>query len=82
MFGKQVALIQVPNQRLFSLRAAAQYLGVDPDTLRKDTELGLIPARDYHGRRTYLLEDLEALIDALPEWENRPRPRAVSGRGE
>lgn len=80
MIGKQIALLQVPNQRLFSLRAAAKYLGVDPDTLRADTESGLIRAYDYHGRRSYRLEDLDALIEMLPGWKNgAPPPKPASG---
>ena len=35
MIGKLIALIQVPNQRLFSTKAAAQYLGIHEDTLRE-----------------------------------------------
>ena len=45
MIGKPVALIQVPNQRLFSTKAATQYLGVHPDTLRKYADLGHSPIR-------------------------------------
>ena len=40
MIGKPVALIQIPNQRLFSTRAAARYLGVHEQTLRKFVDLG------------------------------------------
>lgn len=83
MIGKQIALIQVPNQRLFSLKAAAQYLGIDPDTLRNDTDInGLIHAYNFHGRRTYRLEDLDSLIESLPQWHNRPRPMPVSATSE
>ena len=82
MIGKQIALIQVPNQRLFGIRAAAQYLGIDPDTLKEDTDKGLIVARDYHGRRCYRLEDLDALIDGLPEWSNRARSAPVPAASE
>ena len=41
MIGKPVALIQVPNQRLFSIKAAAQYLGICEDTLRTYADLGI-----------------------------------------
>ena len=44
MIGKPIALIQVPNQRLFSTNAAAQYLGVHEQTLRKFVDLGRLPA--------------------------------------
>ena len=70
MIGKPIALIQVPNQRLFGPAAAARYLGVDVDTLKKDTDEGRIKAYEYHGRRTYKLEELDLLIESLPEWKN------------
>jgi len=70
MIGKTVALIQVPNQRLFSTKAAAQYLGVHPDTMRKYADLGSIRARRLEKRRVFALEDLDAFIDALPEYQS------------
>ena len=44
MIGKPVALIQVPNRRLFSVAAAAQYLGKAIGTIRKLAELNIIHA--------------------------------------
>jgi len=70
MIGKPIALIQVPNQRLFSTKAAAQYLGVHPDTVRKYADLGRIRARKLERRRVFALEDLNAFIDALPEYQS------------
>ena len=70
MIGKAVALIQVPNQRLFSTRAAAQYLGVCEDTLRTYADLGDIPARRLGRRRVFTLEDLDAFIEALPTYRS------------
>ena len=70
MIGKPIALIQVPNQRLFSTKAAAQYLGVHPDTVRKYADLGRIRARRLERRRVFALEDLDAFIDALPEYQS------------
>jgi len=70
MIGKPIALIQVPNQRLFSTKAAAQYLGVHPDTVRKYADLGRIGARKLERRRVFALEDLNAFIDALPEYQS------------
>lgn len=78
MIGKQIALIQVPNQALFSLKAAAQYLGISPASLVDDTELGKVPCYAYHGRRTYKLEDLEKVRESLQEWENPGRPTIAS----
>jgi len=78
MIGKRFALIQVPNQALFSLKDAAQYLGLSADSLRDDTDAGLIPCYDFHGRRTYKLEDLETLRAMLPRWHNDRRPIPAS----
>ena len=68
MNSKLVALIQVPNQRVFKVKAAALYLGVHPQTLREMTDLGEVTARWMRNRRAYLLEDLDAYIESLPEY--------------
>ena len=78
MIGKRLALIQIPNQALFNLKEAAKFLGVSPDTLRQDTEDGFIACYDFHGRRTYKLEDLETLRAMLPRWHNDRRPIPAS----
>jgi DNA-binding transcriptional MerR regulator len=78
MIGKRVALLQVPNQALFSLKAAAQFLGISIDALREDTDMGLIPCYEFHSRRTYKLEDLETLRSMLPRWQNERRPIPAS----
>ncbi|MDA2924976.1 helix-turn-helix domain-containing protein [Acidobacteria bacterium AH-259-L09] len=66
MISKVIDLIQVPNQRLFSTGAAAKYLGVHPDTLRKYADLGRIKARKLEKRRVFALEDLDTFINSLP----------------
>jgi hypothetical protein len=63
-----VAFILKPNQRVFGPKAAARYLGICQDTLKKITDLGKIRAFDMNGRRAYRLEDLEAFVESLPEW--------------
>ena len=68
MIGKAIALIQVPNQRLFGTKAAARYLGIHEQTLRKITYLGEIAAHRMGHRRVYRLEDLDVYIDSLPRW--------------
>ena len=78
MIGKQIALVQVPNQALFSLRAAAEFLGISADALREDSDAGLIPCYQFHGRRTFKLEDLESLRASLPRWHNERRPIPAS----
>jgi hypothetical protein len=70
VFGKPVAFIQVPAQRLFKVQAAARYLGISDDTLKKYTTLGLIKAYDFQGSRVYKLEDLDRLIESLAEWDD------------
>jgi excisionase family DNA binding protein len=67
---KPVAIIPVPSQRVFGPKAAARYLGIDSDTIRKITELGQIKAYNFNGRRAYLLEDLDKLIESWKEWKN------------
>ena len=58
----------MPNQRLFGPKAAAKYLGVSRDTLKKMTDLQQIRAFDMNGRRAYRLEDLEEYVQSLPGW--------------
>lgn len=70
MIGKPVALIQIPNQRLFKVKPAARYLGISEDTLRKYTDLHQIRAHLLNGCRVYKLEELDRLIDSLPEWDD------------
>lgn len=70
MISKPIALIQVPNQRMFSTKAAAQYLGVHPDTLRKYADLGWIRPRKLEKRRVFTVEDLNAFIDSLPGYQS------------
>jgi excisionase family DNA binding protein len=66
--AKAVALIQVPNQRGFKMKAAARYVGIHPQTLRKLTDEGKIRAKNMAGQRLYMLEDLNAYIESLDEW--------------
>jgi hypothetical protein len=82
MINKPIALIQVPNQRLFGPKAAARYLGIDTDTLRTITDERLIAAYDFRGRRAYRWEDLDRFIESLPVWKNSagesPRQRFLT----
>ncbi len=80
MIGKPIALIQVPNQRLFKTKAAAQYLGVHEQTLRKLTDLGEIKAKKLGERRVYTLEDLDSYIDSLPWWYDAPGEKSGTER--
>lgn len=68
-----VHVLPVPSQRMFPASKAAKYLGVAVDSLKKYTDEGVIKAFDFKGRRAYKLEDLDSLIDSLPEWQNGDR---------
>ncbi len=68
MIGKPIALLQIPNQRLFKVAAAAVYLGIHPQTLRDMTDVGEIPAKWMRNRRVYLLDDLDSYIESLPDY--------------
>ena len=68
MIGKPVALLQIPNQAMFSPKAAARFLGINVKTLKELTDRGELPARRFRTRRAYLLEDLEHYRKSLPQW--------------
>jgi excisionase family DNA binding protein len=72
----------VPTRRLFTVSAAAQYLGISDDTLRKYADLGLIPVHRFiNGHRAFKLEDLNRLIDNLPRWDDAQRDmKTCAGR--
>ncbi|MDA2934800.1 helix-turn-helix domain-containing protein [Acidobacteria bacterium AH-259-D05] len=80
MIGKPIVLIQIPNQRLFGTKAAAQYLGIHEQTLRKLTDLGDLPARRMGRRRVYRLEDLDQYIDSLPRWYDGDGEKSGTGK--
>jgi len=68
MIGKPIALIQIPNQRALKTKAAARYLGVHPQTLRKYVDEGKIHAKREGTQRVFLLDELDRFIEGLPEW--------------
>jgi Helix-turn-helix domain len=68
MSDKPVALAEIRNQRLFGPKAAARYLGICEDTLKKISDLGQLRAFNMNGRRAYRLEDLDAYVESLPGW--------------
>lgn len=80
MIGKPIALIQIANQRLFSTKAAARYLGICPDTLRTYADLEKIEAKRLNNRRVFTLEALDDFIDALPCYDSHGgRPGGKEG---
>lgn len=68
MIGKPVALIQVPNQRGYTIGEAARYLGICHQKLRQLTDAGRVRCRRDGRNRIFLLEDLNAFLDSLPTW--------------
>jgi excisionase family DNA binding protein len=80
--GKIVAFVNTPHQRLYKMSAAAKYLGVHEQTLRKLTDEGLIPARLMRRCRVYTLEDLEAYVASLPRWYHHGGERSEASNGD
>ncbi len=65
---KRIEIIEVPEQFYFKVSAAAKYIGLSANTLRKYTALGLIRAKILPGGdRIYCKEWLDDFIDALPD---------------
>jgi len=67
MIGKPIAFVEVPNQRLFGTKAAAQYLGIHEQTLRKLTDLGELFARKMGSRRVYCVFRGKSSTDSDPK---------------
>lgn len=80
--GKEVIsvqIVEVPEQAAFRTSEAARYLGISPNTLRKRSDLGRIPARrDENGERIFLLRDLDAYLESLPDYRGHDKPVPVS----
>ncbi len=75
MISTSADLKQVPNRRLFGTAAAAKYLGVHPNTLRKYSDLGYLQALEIAGRRVFDLVELDRFISSLPGYNgNGERP--------
>jgi hypothetical protein len=74
-----IQIFKVPGQAAFRVSEAAKYLGISPNTLRKRSDLRLIRAcRDVNGERIFLLKDLDAYLESLPEYRRRGKPVLVS----
>ena len=61
-----IEFFRVPVRRMFKTKAAAQYLGLHPQTLRRLTDEGKLKARNMEGKRVYMLEELDRYIVSLP----------------
>ena len=75
MIGRPNAVLvqRVRNKRGFDVTETARYLGKHPNTIRKMVDRGILPAKtelDSAGRkrRLFLVEDLDAYLDSLPDW--------------
>ncbi len=65
----RVEIIEVPEQFYFKVAAAAKYIGLSPNTLRKFTDLGLIKAKrlPISGDRSYRKDWLDEFMENLPD---------------
>jgi len=66
---KRIEIIEVPEQLYFKVSAAAKYIGLSANTLRKYTDLGLIKAKrlPISGDRTYRKDWLDEFMGNLPD---------------
>ncbi len=66
---KRIEIIEVPEQFYFKVSAAAKYIGLSANTLRKYTDLGLIKAKrlPISGDRTYRKDWLDEFMENLPD---------------
>jgi len=72
---KAIQIVSIPEQAAFRTTAAARYLGLSPNTLRKRADLLLIPCRmDENGNRVFLLEDLDDYRKSLPPYQHNDNP--------
>ena len=77
--GKVVAFVAVPHQRLYKMRAAAKYLGIHEQTLRKLTDEGVIAAHlSSVEQKLNTLFDHSHRIDIGLSHLLNPRPEAVN----
>ncbi len=84
---KAIQLVTIPEQAVFYVRDASRYLGISPNTLRKRSDLGLVPCRqDENGKRIFLLEDLDDYRKSLPPFQHNGNPfspvKIGRGKGE
>jgi len=63
-----IGVVKAIQPRGLQIEAAARYLDMHPQTLRKLSDLRLIRCRRFGKRREFLREDLDAWLEQLPEW--------------
>ncbi len=66
---KRIEIIEVPEQLYFKVSAAAKYIGLSANTLRKYSDLGLIKAKrlPISGDRIYCKDWLDEFLENLPD---------------
>ena len=66
---KSIEIVEVDEQFYFKVSAAAKYIGLSPNTLRKYTDLGLIKAKrlPISGDRSYRKDWLDEFMENLPD---------------
>lgn len=65
---KRIEIIEIPEQFYFKVSAAARYLGLSANTLRKYTDLGYIRAKRLpSGDRIYSRADLDGFVSSLDD---------------
>jgi len=65
---KTIAIIEIPERFYFKVSAAAEYIGLSKNTLRKYTDLGLIDAKRLPGGdRLYCKDWLDEFYEKLPD---------------
>ena len=70
---KSIEIVEVDEQFYFKVSAAAKYIGLSPNTLRKYTDLGLIKAKrlPISGDRSYRKDWLDEFMENLPDAVDR-----------
>ena len=82
---KRIEIVEIPEQFYFKISAAAKYLGISANTLRKYTDLGLISAKRLpSGNRLYCKDELDAFFCSLDDavYQRPPVGRHAPGRIE
>jgi excisionase family DNA binding protein len=78
--GKAFQIIEVPEKLVLGIREAARMLNLHPQTLRRRTDLGLIPCNRDGKRREFLLSDIEKYIASKEKWVRDGNHKAVPKR--
>ena len=65
---RSIHIIAIPERFYFEVSAAARYLGISSNSLRKYTDLGMIKAKRLPNRdRLYCQADLDGFVTSLDD---------------